>query len=80
MSIYLNASEIFQVGIEIERNGKLFYEAAANQAREEAARVLGGIVPDAIVEKPFTSEAIRAVAHAAIHQTEKNPDSDIKGE
>ena len=64
----------------ISKQPKARLVALTALAREEAARVLGGIVPDAIVEKPFTSEAIRAVAHAAIHQTEKNPDSDIKGE
>jgi rubrerythrin len=40
MSIYLNANEIFQVGVEIEKNGKLFYETAANQSREETAKKL----------------------------------------
>ena len=40
MSIYLNANEIFQIGVQIETNGKLFYETAANQAREEGAKKL----------------------------------------
>lgn len=40
MSYYLNADEIFQVGIEIEANGKAFYEAAAAAAPEPGVRAL----------------------------------------
>lgn len=40
MSIYLNADEIFQIGVQIEANGKLFYETAAKQAREGPAKEL----------------------------------------
>jgi len=40
MSIYLNANEIFQVGVEIEKNGKLFYETAADQAQDGSAKEL----------------------------------------
>jgi rubrerythrin len=38
MSLYLNANEIFQIGVQIETNGKLFYETAAVQAQEDAAK------------------------------------------
>jgi len=34
MSIYLNADEVFQIGVQIEANGKLFYETAAMQTTE----------------------------------------------
>jgi rubrerythrin len=40
MSLYLNANEIFQIGVQIETNGKLFYEAAARQAHEDATKKL----------------------------------------
>lgn len=40
MSIYFNANEIFQIGVQIETNGKLFYETAAKQSQEEAAKKL----------------------------------------
>jgi rubrerythrin len=40
MSLYLNANEIFQIGIQIETNGKLFYETAASQSQEEPAKKL----------------------------------------
>ena len=40
MSIYFNANEIFQIGVQIETNGKLFYETAAKQAQGEAAKKL----------------------------------------
>ena len=40
MSIYFNANEIFQIGVQIETNGKLFYETAAKQAQGDAAKKL----------------------------------------
>jgi rubrerythrin len=35
-----NANEIFQVGVEIERNGKTFYETAAGQTGDSTAQEL----------------------------------------
>jgi rubrerythrin len=32
MSFYMNADEVFQIGVRIEENGKAFYEAAAVRA------------------------------------------------
>jgi rubrerythrin len=40
MSYYFNADEIFQIGVQIERNGKAFYEAAAERAAEPAVQSL----------------------------------------
>lgn len=40
MSYYLNVDEIYEVGEEIERNGKAFYEAAARWAKDPAVRAL----------------------------------------
>lgn len=40
MSYYFNADEIFQIGVQIERNGKAFYEAAAERAPEPAVQSL----------------------------------------
>ena len=40
MSIYLNADEIFQIGLQIEANGKLFYETAAKQTKEGPSKEL----------------------------------------
>ena len=40
MSIYLNADDIFRVGVQIETNGKLFYETAAKQTQEARAKEL----------------------------------------
>ena len=40
MSIYLNADDIFRVGVQIETNGKLFYETAAKRAQETRAKEL----------------------------------------
>ena len=40
MSIYLNADDIFRVGVQIETSGKLFYETAAKQARETKTKEL----------------------------------------
>jgi DNA-binding response OmpR family regulator len=47
-------------------------------ARDEAEKMLGGVATYAIIEKPFTSEAIRAVVHAAVGPTKKTPNSEIK--
>ena len=38
-------------------------------ARDEAVKILGGIGPFTIIEKPFASEAIRAVVHEAVERT-----------
>jgi DNA-binding response OmpR family regulator len=46
--------------------------------RDEAERMLGGVATTAIIEKPFTSEAIRTVVHGAIGRTRTTPDSSIK--
>jgi len=40
MSFYFNADELFQVGVQIEANGKAFYEAAAERAVEPDVRKL----------------------------------------
>ena len=40
MSIYLNADDVFRVGVQIETNGKLFYETAAKQTQETRAKEL----------------------------------------
>ena len=40
MSYYFNADEVFRIGVEIEENGKVFYEAGAAQASEPAVREL----------------------------------------
>ena len=40
MSYYLNADEVFEVGLEIERNGKHFYELAAEQVTEPGVKDL----------------------------------------
>ena len=40
MSFYLNADEVFEVGLEIERNGQRFYELAAERAQVDAVRAL----------------------------------------
>jgi rubrerythrin len=40
MTIYLNADDIFRVGVQIEINGKLFYETAEKQARETGTKEL----------------------------------------
>jgi DNA-binding NtrC family response regulator len=47
-------------------------------AKDEAEEMLGGVPTYAIIEKPFTSEAIRAVVHAAVGPTNKTPNSEIK--
>ena len=38
MSIYFNADEIFQMGIEIETNGKKFYETVAKNVSNDTVR------------------------------------------
>jgi len=40
MAIRFNADEVFEIGVEIEKNGKAFYEAAAASAQNEDARQL----------------------------------------
>jgi DNA-binding response OmpR family regulator len=47
-------------------------------ARDEAERLLGGVAVTAIIEKPFTSEAIRTAVHGAIGRTRTTPNSSIK--
>jgi DNA-binding response OmpR family regulator len=47
-------------------------------AKDEAERMLGGVPTYAIIEKPFTSEAIRAVVHAALDGAREGPNSEIK--
>jgi DNA-binding response OmpR family regulator len=46
--------------------------------RDEAERTLGGIPTHAIIEKPFTSEAIRAAVKAALVSIDEPPISPIK--
>jgi two-component system response regulator PilR (NtrC family) len=41
-------------------------------AKDEAEKMLGGIATYAIIEKPFRSESIRAIVHAAIEPMTKN--------
>ncbi|MDD5678356.1 MAG: ferritin family protein [Kiritimatiellae bacterium] len=40
MSLIFNADEIFQIGVEIERNGKAFYQAAAKSAQTSETKKL----------------------------------------
>ena len=40
MSINFNANEIFQIGVEIEKNGKAFYQAAAKSAKTPEVKKL----------------------------------------
>jgi len=40
MSVYFNADEIFQVGIEIETNGQRFYETVAKNTSDATVRKL----------------------------------------
>jgi len=47
-------------------------------AKDEAERKLGGISTFAILEKPFSSEAIRSAVHAAIDPTRKNHNTSTK--
>lgn len=47
-------------------------------AREEAEQTLGGVPTYAIIEKPFTSETIRAVVHEALGGANQDPNSEIK--
>src|SRR5512140_133891 len=47
-------------------------------AREEAEKLLGGVAPYAIIEKPFTSEAIRAVVQNAVGPGNDTPNIEIK--
>lgn len=42
MSYYMNVDEIFKVGVEIERNGKAFYQAAASAAKDAGLKKLCG--------------------------------------
>jgi DNA-binding NtrC family response regulator len=47
-------------------------------AKDQAEKTLDNVGSYAIIEKPFTSEAIRAVVHSAVGQTNKTLNSDIK--
>ena len=47
-------------------------------ARDEAEKLLGGVATYAIIEKPFTSEAIRAVVQTAVGPTQRIPNIEIK--
>lgn len=40
MSYYLNVDEVYQVGVEIEKNGRAFYQAAAAATADPAVRAL----------------------------------------
>jgi rubrerythrin len=40
MSYFLSADEVFAIGVEIEKNGKAFYSAAADKANAIAAKKL----------------------------------------
>jgi len=41
-----NAGEVFQIGINIEKNGRIFYQTAANNAKMESIRKLFGELAD----------------------------------
>lgn len=44
MTIIFNADEVFRIGVEIEKNGKAFYDAAAANAQdEEIKKLLAGL-------------------------------------
>lgn len=40
MSYYMNVDEIYQVGVEIERNGRAFYQAAARATPDAGVKAL----------------------------------------
>ncbi len=40
MGLKFNAAEVLDLGVQIEKNGKVFYEAASKSAKAENARVL----------------------------------------
>jgi rubrerythrin len=42
MSYYMNVDEIYRVGVEIEKNGKAFYQAAASATKDAALKKLCG--------------------------------------
>ncbi len=42
MALNFNAREVFEMGVQIEQNGKAFYEAAAKKASNAAVRTLFG--------------------------------------
>ena len=42
MALNFNAREVFDMGVQIERNGKAFYEASAKKASNAAVRALFG--------------------------------------
>ena len=47
-------------------------------ARDQAEKTLGGVATYAIIEKPFTSEAIKSVVNAAVGQMNRTLDEGFR--
>ncbi len=75
MSIKFNADEVFEMGQQIERNGRRFYEKAARLAGDEEVRAL----LERLAEMEAAHEALfgemrAAAAGQGLPQTEYDPD------
>ncbi|MDY0091721.1 MAG: ferritin family protein [Candidatus Vecturithrix sp.] len=68
MTFQFNAELIFEIGVQIERNGKTFYLEAAKKASDEASKTL------------FTELADWESAHIALFQQLKAELPDMTGE
>ena len=78
MSFYLNADEIFQVGVQIEANGKAFYEAAAERGPEsDVGRLCRELATWETKHIELFEGMRRALPPAAREGSAFDPDSDL---
>ena len=80
MSFYFNADEIFQVGVQIERNGKSFYEKAAQKAADSKVKSLCQELAGWETRHVELFEAMRAgLPDSAREGGSFDPDSELAG-
>lgn len=80
MSFYFNADEIFQVGVQIEMNGKTFYEKAAQKAADPKVRSLCTELAEWETRHVTQFETLRAgLPDSAREGGAFDPDSELAG-
>ncbi len=78
MSVKFNASEIFEMGIEIEKNGKAFYSEAAKRVSEAEIKKLFGELADWEDQHVTTFEKLKSnLSGQALEETIYDPDNEM---
>jgi rubrerythrin len=78
MGLMYNAAEIYQMGIEIEKNGKAFYSACARATKNEAAKKLCEELSQWESQHIILFENLKArLPSGASLETSRDPDNEL---